>query len=86
VATRVGGIQEVVDHQKTGLVVPPQRPKSLAKAILKMYEDRELAHRLGQRGYEDVHQKFSVESMASKAIDLYEELAKKKGAKLLKVV
>lgn len=86
VATRVGGILEVVDHQNTGLLVRPQRPKSLAKAILKMYEDRELAHRLGQRGYEDVHQKFSVESMASKAIDLYEELAKKKGVKLLRSV
>jgi len=86
VATRVGGIPEMVDHQKTGLVVPPQRPKSLAKAIIKMYEDRELAHLLGQRGYEHVHKKFSAESMASKTIDLYEELAKKKGVKLLRAV
>lgn len=86
VATRVGGIPEAVDHQKTGLLVPPQRPKSLANAILKLYEDRELAHRLGQRGYEKVHQKFSAESMASKAIDLFEELAKKKGVKLLRAV
>jgi len=86
VATRVGGIPEVVDHQKTGLLVPPQRPKSLAKAILKMYEDREFAHRLGKKGYEEVHQKFSAQSMASKAIDLYEELAKKKGVKLLRAV
>jgi len=86
VATRVGGIPEAVDHQKTGLLVPPQRPKSLAKAILKMYEDKELAQRLGQKGFEDVHQKFSAESMASKAIDLYEELAKKKGVKFLRAV
>ena len=84
VATRIGGIPEVVDHQKTGLLVPPQRPKSLAKAIIKMYEDRELAHRLGQKGFDVVYQKFSSESMASNAIDLYEELAKKKGVKFLK--
>ena len=35
-------------------------------------------------GYEDVFQKFSAESMASKAIDLYEELAKKEGINLLR--
>ncbi len=86
VATRVGGIPELVDHLKTGLLVPPQRPKSLAQAILKIYRDRELARRLGQKGYEVVHRKFSAESMASKAIDLYEELAKKKGVKLRRAV
>lgn len=86
VATRVGGIPEVVVHQKTGLLVMPQRPKSLAKAILKMYEDRELAHRLGQKGYDIVYQKLSAEAMALKAIDLYEKLAKKKGVKLLRAV
>ncbi|UCE40475.1 MAG: glycosyltransferase family 4 protein, partial [Candidatus Aminicenantes bacterium] len=86
VATRADGILELVTHQKTGLLVPPQRPKSLARAIIKLYEDRELAHRLGQRGYENVHQKFSAESMVLKAIDLYEELAKKKGIRLLRTV
>jgi glycosyltransferase involved in cell wall biosynthesis len=86
VATRVGGIPEVIEHRKTGLLVPPQRPNSLAKAILKIYEDRELAKQLGQKGYEVVHRKFSAEAMALKAIDLYEELAKKKGVKLLKAI
>ena len=86
VATRVGGIPEVVKHGKTGLLVSPRSPKSLAKAILKLYQDRELAHRLGQKGYEEVHLKFSAESMALKSIDLYEELAKKKGVKFLRSV
>jgi glycosyltransferase involved in cell wall biosynthesis len=86
VATRVGGIPEVIAHQKTGLQVMPQRPKSLAKAILKMYEDRELAQRLGKKGYDVVHQKFSAEAMALKVIDLYEKLAKKKGVKFLRAV
>jgi glycosyltransferase involved in cell wall biosynthesis len=84
VATRVGGIPEVVDHQKTGLLVPPQRPKLLANAILKLYEDRDLGLALGNKGYEVVHRKFSSESMAARALDLYEELAKRKGVKFLK--
>ena len=86
VATRVGGIPEVVKHGQTGLLVSPRSPKSLAKAILKIYEDKELAQRLGQKGYEIVHRKFSAESMAMKAIELYEELAKKKGIRLVKTV
>lgn len=86
VATRVGGIAELIEHRKTGLLVPPQRPKSLANAILEIYEDKELARQLGLQGYGLVHQKFSAEAMALKAIDLYEELAKKKGIKLLKAL
>jgi glycosyltransferase involved in cell wall biosynthesis len=86
VATKVGGIPEVVKHNKTGLLVSPRSPKSLASAILKLYQDKELADRLGQNGYEEVHRKFSAESMALKSIDLYEELAKKKGVRLLRSV
>jgi glycosyltransferase involved in cell wall biosynthesis len=86
VAARIGGISELIEHRKTGLLVPPQRPKSLAKAILEIYEDRELASQLGLQGYGVVHQKFSAEAMALKAIDLYEELAKKNGVKLLKSI
>ena len=86
VATRVGGIPELIEHQKTGLLVPPQRPKALANAILAIYEDRELARQLGRQGFGVVHQKFSAEAMALKAIDLYEELARKKGIKLLKAL
>jgi glycosyltransferase involved in cell wall biosynthesis len=86
VATRVGGIPEVVEHGKTGLLVSPRSPKALAKAILNVYQDKDLAHRLGQKGYEVVHQKFSAESMASKVIDLYEALAEKKGLRLVRIV
>ncbi|MFQ5721376.1 MAG: glycosyltransferase family 4 protein [Candidatus Aminicenantales bacterium] len=82
VATRVGGIPEVVTHNQTGLLVPARSPSALAKAILKLYNDRELASRLGQQGYEVVHRKFSAESMAAKIVRLYEKLARNKGIRL----
>ena len=84
VATKTGGIPEVVVHRKTGLLVPPRSPSYLAKAILKLYEDRDLASRLGQRGYEVVRQKFSAEAMAVKIIGLYEKIAERKGFQLKK--
>lgn len=82
VATRTGGIPEVVIHRETGLLVPPRSPQALAKAIMKLYNDREMALRLGKRGYEIVRQEYSVESMADKMIHLYERLAAEKGIRL----
>ncbi len=67
------GIPELVLHGETGLVVPPGNPSALARAVLKLYNDRHLAVRLGRRGYEVIHQKFSCEAMAKKVVDLYEK-------------
>ena len=83
VATRTGGIPEVVKHRETGILVPPRNPSSLAKAILKLYKDPELSRRLGERGYRVVHRKFSSEAMADKMGELYARLAMKKGITLL---
>jgi glycosyltransferase involved in cell wall biosynthesis len=83
VATKTGGIPEVVVNGETGLLVPPRSPAALAKAILKIYEDRELGSRLGQKGYEVVHQKFSAEAMALKVIREYERIAQRKNIKLV---
>lgn len=83
VATEVGEIPELVVHEETGLLVPPRRSTSLAKAILRIYADRDLGKKLGQRGYELVHRRFSVEAMANRIILEYERIAKDKNVKLL---
>jgi glycosyltransferase involved in cell wall biosynthesis len=74
VAAEGKGIPELVLHGDTGLVVPPGNPSALARAILKLYNNRHLASRLGRRGYEVIHQKFSCEAMARKIVDLYEKI------------
>ena len=82
VASRVGGIPEVVIHGKTGVLVPPRKPSALAEAILTFYNDHSMAELYGQRGYEVVHKKFSAESMAGKIIAIYERQARNKGVVL----
>lgn len=82
VATKVGGIPEVVINGETGLLVPPRNPSALARAILRLYSDKTLASRLGQKGYELVHRKFSAEAMADKVVRLYEKIGLRKWIKI----
>jgi glycosyltransferase involved in cell wall biosynthesis len=79
---RVGEIPDAVKHRKTGWIVSPRSPKILANAVIRLFEDRELAAHLGQNAYEFVFAKFSAEAMASRIIEMYESLAKKRGLKL----
>ncbi|MCX6566681.1 MAG: glycosyltransferase family 4 protein [Candidatus Aminicenantes bacterium] len=82
VATRVGGLPEVVADGETGLLIPPGHPEELAKAIFGLYTDRALAERLGNRGFEVVRRKFSAEAMVFRIVDLYEKIAERKKIKL----
>jgi glycosyltransferase involved in cell wall biosynthesis len=84
VATRAGGIPEVVQHGKTGLLVPPKDPEALAEAILALYRNRGLASRLGLEGYIQVQAKFSVESTAARTADVYRRAAERRGVPLEK--
>ncbi len=82
VATRTGGIPELVKDHKTGLLVPPRNPQALAEAILTLHRDKRLAARLGQAGYDFVHKNFSAEATAAQTITVYEKIAAAKGVHL----
>jgi len=82
VATEVGGIPEIVAHEKTGLLVPPKNPQALAEAILKLYYNRKLASSYGEEGYKVVHEEYSSRAMAKKIIREYEQIARRKNINL----
>ncbi len=54
VASRVGGIQDLVTDGGNGLLVPPESPEALAAAVSRVLSDRELAERLGAEGRRSV--------------------------------
>ena len=56
VATRVGGIPDLVEHDVNGLLVEPGSPESLADSIGRVLVDRELARRLGETAHAHVAQ------------------------------
>jgi starch synthase len=75
VASRVGGIPEVVDGGVTGLLVPPGDPASLADALNLLLRDPGRADAMGLAGRERAVKEFSWETVAAQTAALYRELA-----------
>jgi glycogen synthase len=73
VASAVGGIVEVVEDGKTGLLVPPARPDVLAAALTRILDNPELGRRMGQAGRARVEAKFSWDSVAERTEQVYAE-------------
>lgn len=71
VATRVGGLPEVVVHGKTGVLVPPEDPLAMANALLDMLRDNERAKRFGEAGRERATRMFTEEKMQTAWIELF---------------
>lgn len=70
VATRVGGTPEVVEHGKTGLLVPPENPRELAEAMLAMLEVPAITRRMGEASRSRVEREFEI----GRSIRQYEAL------------
>ena len=63
IATRVGGLTELVQHKQNGLLVPPGKSSNMAEAIKILLEDRELQQQMGNTAYDRVQGRFSLEAM-----------------------
>jgi starch synthase len=74
VASRVGGIPEVVEGSVTGLLVPPDDPASLADALNVLLRDPGRAEAMGQAGRERAVAEFSWDGIAAQTAELYASL------------
>jgi glycosyltransferase involved in cell wall biosynthesis len=73
VASAVGGIPEMIDHGRTGLLVPPHDAAALAAAITRLLTDHPYADTLGRAGHDLVHERFCVELMVRAVETIYDE-------------
>ena len=74
VASAVGGIQEVVVPEETGLLVPPGDPKLLAAAVNKVLGNKNMARQMGIAGRSRVEKIFSWEKIAEKTRQKYKKI------------
>jgi glycosyltransferase involved in cell wall biosynthesis len=71
VAAAVGGLQDTVVHQGTGLHVPPKDPAALAAALASLLGDARLRRELGRAGQERVRVRYSWERVAAETERAY---------------
>ncbi len=79
VATKVGGVSDVVEDGVTGLLVPPKDPEVLADAIQRLLKDAGLRERLGEQAKKSVHPKYNVSRLIHDMKDLYLTLVPSNG-------
>jgi glycosyltransferase involved in cell wall biosynthesis len=77
VATRVGGVSEVVEHGKTAMVVSPGNSQALADSINTLLEDRTLAKEMGESARQVVARRFCLTGMVQAYREIYSELIRK---------
>jgi glycosyltransferase involved in cell wall biosynthesis len=71
VASRVGGIVDIVEDGRTGSLLPPRDPASIAEAVAAL-EDKGRRLQLGNAARVRVAENFSMDAMTSKTVDLYQ--------------
>ena len=72
IASRVGGIPEIIEHQKNGLLIDPNDTSTLVHALKQLVDDSDLRTRLGRALAEKVETHFSFEHMLSATRRVYE--------------
>lgn len=73
VATAVGGVPEIVEHGRTGLLVQPRDPAALAAALAELLADPQRRAQLAEAASERINE-FTIESVTGRFVKLYEEL------------
>jgi glycosyltransferase involved in cell wall biosynthesis len=71
ISTLIGGAPEAVEHQRSGLLVPPSDARALQAAIAKLAADGNLRRAMGEAGRKIYEQRFKAEKMVSQIESLY---------------
>lgn len=72
IATNAGGVPEIVQDGVTGLLVPPKDYKSLANAMLKLLQDKELMKEMGDKGKKRAYELFDIRKNVEEIQSLYD--------------
>ena len=74
IATRVGGVVDIIQDGINGILVQPKDSAELAKAMVRLHNEPEFANKLTLAARKNVEQNFTLEQMAQRTIRAYEEV------------
>lgn len=77
VATSVGGVPELVRPEIDGVLVPPDDPRAIADAVLRLLDQPNLARTMAQSARDRIRQNFSLTHMVSETTRIYDEVLRK---------
>jgi len=75
IATRIGGLPEIIDDGETGVLVEPRSPRALADAMRDLLQDAERLEAMGKRARKTAERRFSIDRQAERLLALYEASA-----------
>ncbi|MHA2052080.1 MAG: glycosyltransferase family 4 protein [Candidatus Hodarchaeales archaeon] len=78
IATNVGGIPEIVQHQKNGLLIPPRNSTAITNALTKILTDESLISDMGKNARYETEKKYSWEHISNKYLKVYSSLLETK--------
>jgi glycosyltransferase involved in cell wall biosynthesis len=74
IATKAGGIPEVIADGKTGFIVEPANSKAIANAIAVLLGDEEMRLKMGEQGKKIADEKYNAETVAKRVLIVYENI------------
>ena len=78
VATNVGAVPELIENEKTGMLIPPRNQVFLSRAIISLYKDKSFTSYLAKNAYRRAIKDFDLEKVASETFNIYQGLIGKK--------
>jgi len=76
VSTKVGGIPEIIETGKNGILVEPDDPSALAEALATVLRDHDLRESLASNGFSTVHEQFSVDNTGAAYTELFADISR----------
>ena len=74
VATTGGGTNEIVDHLKTGFLIPPDSAEAMAVKLIHLLDNPDEALKMGKEGKDRISKMFGLEAMTTSYYELYKKL------------
>ena len=73
VATKIGGVIDIIEDGKTGLLVPAANPEAMSRAAIRIFKDIELSQNLAENAYSKAKEKYNLELMVKNTLEVYKD-------------
>ncbi len=85
VATKVGGVLDIIEDGRTGYLVLPKDAGAMADKVLHIYQHPKEAKRMADAAYRKVREQYTVEQMAERTLKVYKEMLRSVNILVLKI-